>query len=292
LRLSGNGLHNRALILVAPFGVEPNFFGDVIGSRRVYDAALGEMQRFRGQVYVSEGNLSSADLSPDGRHVQAADSKSWHLLTLDEQGSVGACGRILVHRSNASFRELLVSHCALARCEGWGYLLQRAVEEQIQSTRQQGMQFAEIGGWAVDRSLRCTTEALRLLMAGYALGQLLGGVIGITTANTGHHSSSILRRIGGVPLTTGNIPFPKFYEPQYRAEIEILCLDSFRMNPHFQQYMRECVTALETATVISSVPARRPIRRDFVHDVYLRTLIPYALDGISGGLEQEHSRRL
>jgi hypothetical protein len=271
MRLSPQSSLNRALILVAPFGVEPTSFPKVIGNPQVYETALAEMQRFRGRVYVSEGNLTSAGLSSDGRHLQPADSKSWHLLTLNEHGSVRACGRILIHRSAASFRELLVSHCALARCQGWGFLLRRAVQEKMEVSRQRGMQFAEVGGWAVDRGLRCTTEALRLLMTGYALCQLLGGVIGITTANAAHHSSSILRRIGGAPLTAGEIRFPKFYEPQYRAEIELLFLDSCRLNAHFHHYMQECVAALETATVISSVPVLTPTKPNFPHNVSIRT---------------------
>lgn len=283
MRLSaGTRSNSRALILLAPFGVDPDSFVDVIGGRQIYDSVLGEMQRFRGRVYVNEGNLEASELSADGRHTQAADPRSWHLLTINEEGSVAACSRILIHSHNVAFRDLVLSHCALAQSECWGYLLRRAVEEQIQSSRQRGMRFAEIGGWAVDRELRCTTEAVRMVMAGYALGQLLGGVAAVSTVNMQHHSSSILRRIGGMPLSAGEVPFPSFYEPQYRAELEILCLNSFQPNPVFQRYIREGLAALRTATVISSVRAIKPIRQDFVPDVYLRTLIRdvYTHEGI------------
>ncbi|HEY7388817.1 MAG TPA: hypothetical protein VH640_09925 [Bryobacteraceae bacterium] len=273
MRLSpGSSSGGRALLLLAPLGKEPTSFVDVIGDREVYGSVLAEMQKFRGQVYVSEGNLESSDLTADGRHLQLADHESWHLLTLDEHGAVAACGRVLIHRPGASFADFLISHCALAHSDGWGYLLQQAVEEQAQLARLQGMHFAEIGGWAVARHLRCTTEAVRLVLAGFALGQLLGGVAGISTANTGHHSSSILRRIGGTPLGVGEIAFPSFYEPLYRAELEILCMDSFRLNRPYDRYVQDCLTDLETATVIASVPAVRPFQHNFVRDVSLRTL--------------------
>lgn len=273
MRLSpGSSSCGRALLLLAPLGKETTCFVDVIGDREVYGSVLAEMQRFRGQVYVSEGNLDPSDLTADGRHLQPADQESWHLLTLDDHGAVAACGRVLIHRPGAPFTDLLVSHSALAHSDGWGYLLQQAVEEQAQLTRLQGMHFAEIGGWAVARHLRCTTEAVRLVLAGFALGQILGGVTGISTANTGHHSSSILRRIGGTPLSIGQIAFPSFYEPQYRAELEILCMDSFRLNRPYDRYVQDCLAELETATVIASVPAVRPFRQNYMEDVRIRTL--------------------
>jgi hypothetical protein len=268
----GSAASGRTLLLLAPRDEEPSSFVEVIGDPKTYDRMLAEMQRFRGQVYVSEGNLEASDLSPDGRHIQLADEKSWHLLTLDERGAVAACGRVLVHRPNAGFGELLVSHCALAHSEGWGYLLRRAVEEQIQLTRQRGMRFAEIGGWAVARRIRCTTEAVRLVLAGFALGQLLGGIAGISTANTGHHSSSILRRIGGAPLASGQVPFPPFYEPQYRAELEILCLNSCRPNRAYERYVQECLTALQIAPVITSWPMERTYGRNSFPDVCIHTV--------------------
>jgi hypothetical protein len=246
---------NRSLILLAPFGVRPTpRFVDLVGDRRIFDNVLAAMQRFRGEVYVSEGHLSPSELSFGGRHIHAADSKSWHLLTLDEHGSVAACGRLVLHPHDAGFPDLLVSHSALAHSERWGCHLRRVVEGQIQSTRVRGIQFAELGGWAVARQLRCTTEAVRLVLAGYALGQILGGVAGLSTANTENHSSSILRRIGGIPLATDETPFPPFYEPQYRRKLEILRLDSFRPNPRYETWIQECRAALERVTVICSDP--------------------------------------
>jgi predicted GNAT family N-acyltransferase len=240
------------LILLAPKGVHPAQFVDVRGDQDLYENTLAEMQRFRGRVYVSEGNLAPADLS-NGRHFQAIDYKSWHLVTIDECGSVVACSRLVCHRPHAQFSELLVSHTALAHNEGWGRPLRSAVEGEIRSARQAGMQFAELGGWAVSRELRCSTEAVRMLLSGYALGEVIGGIRGITTANIRHNSSSILRRIGGSPLQMNGSDLPTFYEPQYRSELEILRFDSSQPNLRYRGHIDQCRAALQSVMVISSV---------------------------------------
>jgi Acetyltransferase (GNAT) domain len=268
--------HNRSLVLLAPMGEHPTCFTDVIGDRNVYDSVLAAMQRFRGQVYMSEGNFGPSELSPDGRHVQAVDAKSWHLLTLEEHGAVAACGRLVLHRPDANFDELVVSHSSLAHSQEWGYLLRRVVEEQMQATRRRGMRFAELGGWAVSRELRCSTEAVRLVLAGYALGQILGGVAGISTADAENQSSSILTRIGGVPLAAGDTPFPNFYETQYQRKLKVLYLDSSRPNPRYETHIGECLAALKMVTVISSVPATHARQQTSAHlarNVFTHTVL-------------------
>jgi hypothetical protein len=86
--------------------------------------------------------------------------------------------------------------------------------------------YAEVGGWAIAPERRCTPEALRLALSTYAIAQLLGGSRGITTATMRHHSSSILRRIGGRPLIFDGIELPPYYDPRYGCEMEILGFDS------------------------------------------------------------------
>lgn len=243
---------SRLFILLAPQGTPAIPFGDIRSDWKLYENILDEMQKFRGKVYVSERNLIRAELTAEGRHYQAVDRKSWHLLTLNEKGSVAACGRLVFYPRNADFSDLLVSHSALAHSDDWRQTFRKEIEAQIRWAKRCRARFAELGGWAIGRELRCTTEAVRMVLAGFALGQLLGGVIGVSTVNIGHHSSSILRRIGGTPLMAGPIPFPAFYEPQYRAEVEVLRFDAFRPNPRYAEHIRQCREALENVMVISS----------------------------------------
>jgi hypothetical protein len=210
------------------------------------------MQRFRAHVYLSEGNLTPEDLTPDGRHFQPVDYNSWHLLTINEHGSVAACGRLGFHAPEAGFFDLLVSHCALAHSKRWGAALRAAVEEEMRSAWQEGKQFGELGGWAVVRDLRCSTEAIRMLLTGYALSQAVGGARGISTVDVCNHSSSILRRIGGAPLRNGQTELPSFYEPQYRRDLEVLRFDSSRPNQRYAEHIQQCRQALETVPVVGS----------------------------------------
>jgi hypothetical protein len=253
--LPGIGLNSgRRMVLLAPFGANIQNFRRANLNQRQYGALLAETQRFRGRVYVAEGNLSTSDLSVDGRHVQAADYAAWHLVTLDAAGAVMACGRVLVHDEGVRFRDMTMSHSALARSSAWGELFESAVEAEIQKARTLGVRVAELGGWAVSRTLRCTTEAVRMLVAGYALAQLLGGVLGISTVDL-NRSGSILRRMGGSRLVYGGVELPSYYEPQYRADIEILRFDSARPNERYVSRIRDCASELSTMPVYAGSSA-------------------------------------
>jgi hypothetical protein len=240
MNLLPGSYRSRPLIVLAPRGSDLTPFADAAVNKYLYDEALAGVQRFRGGVYLGEGNLTSSNLSPDGRHIQAADHKSWHLLTLDQTGEVQACGRVFIHEDGVCFDDLTASHSALARSEVWGQPLRRSVESEIRIARRRGFRFGELGGWAVARGMRCTTEAVRLVLACYAFGQLLGGVMGIGTVGIRHHSSSILRRLGGRPLTMHGTELPNYYEPLYRSELEILRFDSSTPNPRYAWSIEQC----------------------------------------------------
>jgi len=244
--------HGRRLVLLAPDDANLEEFSRPVIDRHLHAQALAALQRFRGAVYVGESNLAPADLEPDGRHVQPADARSWHLLTVGAAGDLEACARITLHGLPVRFSETMVAHSALAHSPVWGSLLHLAVEEEMRSARRAGMRFAELGGWAVARTSRCTTEAVRMVLAGYALAGLLGGVRGISTVNRCNHSSSILRRIGGRPLVVGGSELPCYFEPRYRAHLEILRFDSSLPNPHYQFHIAECRTALRDVTVFGA----------------------------------------
>lgn len=264
---SGNIM--RRLFLLAPPGQHPSRFRDVEADGDLHADALARVQQFRGAVYVEEGNLTSEDLAFGGRHVQAADARSWHLFTMNVRDEVEACGRLLPHPEYVDYADLGISHSSLAESEEWGPVLREAVEEEIRTARNRGVRFVEFGGWAVSRRLRCTTEAIRMCLAWYALCQAIGGTIGLGTANTGHHSSAILRRMGGRPLAKAGQPIPRFYEPRYRAELEILRFDSAEPSPRYAAHIEQCLHALGTVTVIAAEerPSAKKIAWNFASAV-------------------------
>jgi hypothetical protein len=89
-------------------------------------------------------------------------------------------------------------------------------------------------------------------LAVYGLAHNLGGGIGVTNATRRHHSSYILRRIGGGSLIADGVELPAYYEPQFNCEMEILRFDSARPNPRYQAWIDDIRAHLLTTPVIRS----------------------------------------
>jgi len=221
-------LENR-LLLLAPPGKVPSFFRQVETNPRRHSHFVKEMQKLRGHVYLSDGALQPHHLSEDGLHQTPEDDRSWHLLTLDERQRVTGCAWYLEHNSSVRVDDLRVRHCPLARMKAWRASLWNGVEAELAHARREYLRYAEVGGWAVAKESRCTSEGLLLALAGYSLGRICGGCLGITTATVRHCSSSILRRLGGSPLES----VPAYYDPTYDCEMEILRFDSRNPNAKY-----------------------------------------------------------
>ncbi|MGH9667724.1 MAG: hypothetical protein ACRD9L_25180, partial [Bryobacteraceae bacterium] len=146
-----------------------------------YEWLLAQAQRLRGRVYLEDGAIEARQLTADGRHVQKSDRASWHLLSVNESEQVLGCARYREHENRVPFRTLGVGQSALAKCKIWGPLLRSAVEHELVVARERDVPYVELGGWALSAELRCTTEAMRMVMAVYGLAQLLGGALGIST---------------------------------------------------------------------------------------------------------------
>jgi hypothetical protein len=213
---------------------------------------LAQMQRLRGSVYLKDGALSAQQLSTDGLHQTPEDDRSWHLLMLDDNGDVDACVWYLQHDDAASFDRLRVRNCPLVAQPAWRNMLIGAVESEIAEARKHGMGYAEVGGWAVAEQSRCSSEGLVLALAGYSLGRLLGGALGITTATVRHCSSTILRRLGGSALTLNGRPIPSYFDARYKCEMELLRFDSRQPNAKYNHLVDVLKNKLTQALVIAS----------------------------------------
>src|SRR5215472_4733701 len=55
----------------------PDTFLQVEENLQRHETLLGEMQALRGERYLKDGAITSQELSPDGRHRVAVDTKSW-----------------------------------------------------------------------------------------------------------------------------------------------------------------------------------------------------------------------
>lgn len=247
----------RRLVLVAP----PEAALPATFSRVTFDGArhaqlVREMQALRGAIYLQGGFLTQQQLSPDGLHQTPEDEKSWHLLLTDSNGHVTSCAWYLEHANTTPAESLRVRNCPLARTEEWKGKLFAAVESELTRARRAGLRYAEVGGWAVARARRCTSEGLVLALAAYGLCRVLGGALGMTTANVKHASSSILRRLGGSYLEIDGTTIPAYFDARYNTTIELLRFDSRQPSAKYSGLIELLHSRLSNVPVVAPAHAR------------------------------------
>jgi hypothetical protein len=217
----------QQLVLVAPPQVA---FADVFNRVTVdpfrHKQLIREMQRLRGSIYLDEGNVKRHELTADGRHETPEDDKSWHLLMTDPGGRVRSCALYILYENATSIEDLRVRHCPLLKQADWKNRVKGAVESEMARARRAGLRFAELGGWAIAKERRGTAEGLMMALGTYGLARMLGGALGLTTANVAHSCSSILRRLGGAYLEFEGTSIPSYFDPRYSTEIDLLRFDS------------------------------------------------------------------
>jgi hypothetical protein len=246
---------DERLVLVAPPNIAlPPAFANVTIDPVRHQQLVHDVQRLRGTVYLQDGAVQPHQLTPDGLHQTPEDARSWHLVILNKHRHVSSCAWYMEHADAARFEDLRVRNSALARADEWRDRLSRAVETELTRARANGLRYAEVGGWAVAKGSRCTSEGLLLALAAYSLGGALGGALGLTTATVRHSSSTILRRLGGFALDAGDALVPPYYDPKYGCDMEILRFDSRRPNPKYGSLIELLRRKLTSVSVVA--PAR------------------------------------
>src|SRR5579863_6942723 len=109
----------KSVVLLGPARSDTGMFHHVVSDPGRHQKLLAAAQQLRGRIYLADEAITLRELSSGGRHVQAADELSWHLLIVDENGVVAGCIRYLPHREVA-FRDLAVSRSAIAQSPLWG----------------------------------------------------------------------------------------------------------------------------------------------------------------------------
>jgi hypothetical protein len=210
------------------------------------------MQALRGAVYLNEGNVKPHQLSSDGRHVTPEDESSWHLLLMVDDEQVASCSWYREHPENVSMEDLRIRHCALANQDGWKEKVRSAIESEIDRARRDGIRYAEVGGWAVTRDRRCTSDSLLLALSTYGLCRMLGDALVVTTANVSHCSSAILRRLGGAWLEHDGAPLPAYFDPKYNTNIELVRFDSRWPSPKYLGLIQTVMQYLPNVSVVAN----------------------------------------
>ena len=248
------GVPWELLVLKPQAAPQRSCFGRVTYDGDRHAELLREMQRLRGRVYLEDGAVDQTQLTSDGRHILSCDYHSWHLLVMRDD-RVEGCIRYRTYPYTLPFQQMSVAHSGPARCASVGPCLRAAVEREIRSARQQGVAFGEVGGWALDKKLRGSTAALRMILATYSLSQLLGDAIGLSTATLRNSSAMILSRLGGMPFVVDNTELPPYYDPQYRCEMSLLKFDSRAPSPKYRDGVAQHRTHLLNSLVVSETQA-------------------------------------
>jgi hypothetical protein len=222
------------IVLVAPSEqAVPDCCENVDVDARRYSSLVGEIQRFRGGVYLADGAIQRHQLTTDGRHETPEDDKSWHMLLTNGQQQITACILYREHENTVEPDELRAQHCPLATRSEWSTKFWRAVNGELARARRDRLKFAEIGGWAVGAESRGTSGPLTMVLAVYGFSRRHGGALGMTTATFRHCSATILQRLGGSRFQVDGAELPPYYDPRYDCMMELLRFDSRRPNPKY-----------------------------------------------------------
>ncbi len=241
----------RFVLLAPPSGEDKTrIFTNRLKDARTHARLIDEMQRLRGRIYLEDGAITQSALDSCGRHKLPKDKESWHLLALNESDQVQGCIRILPGPAPLKFEELAIGHSALAMSDRWSTDIRKAVNSEIERSQSLGVNFFEVGGWALDHKLRFTRAALCTALGTYALAQLLGGAVGLATATVRNCSASILKRLGGKPLRGEQSALPSYFDPKYGCQMEALSFDSERPNAVFARQIEAIREGLRHVPVV------------------------------------------
>jgi hypothetical protein len=257
-----NSVESR-IVLVAPSSESvSDFFDNVQIDARLHNDFIGDIQRFRGGIYLEDGAVQRHQLTPDGRHETPEDDNAWHMLLLDKQQKLTACALYNEHQNTVEPTDLRVRHCPLATQSEWSSTLWKAISDEITRARREHLEYAELGGWAVAPESRRTSGPLTMALAVYGFSRRHGGALGMTTATFRHCSAVILQRLGGSRFEVDGTVLPPYYDPRYSCMMEMLRFDSRRPNPKYVSLIDQLRDRLAQVLVITR-PARTLVETSF-----------------------------
>jgi hypothetical protein len=237
--------------------------GESFSSLAEHRVAVSEVQRFRGRVYVEDGAIPTSALDEEGRHYQEFDFENYHLCLRDLDRRIRACFRLRLHDPAVEIRDLKLHEVIERMPSGRAVLCYGALADLFELSRQEQVRIGEVGGWAVDEELRCHRGSTVLPFAAWSLYQIVGNALVVASATSRHHSSAILKRIGGFALKHGDAQLPCFMDEFHGCEIELLGFDSRRPNAKYEKLVTELKSYLLTrARGISTPQCDREIEEE------------------------------
>lgn len=217
----------RRFLLLAPAAwPAPDCFSNVLVDRRRRTQLVSDVQRMRGHVYLRDGAIQPHELSAGRLHRIPQDERSWHLLQLDEERRIVGCIWYLEHDRPTTIDDLRVHASPPVLNVEWGPKVRTAIEADIARAQDEGVAYGEVGGWAVSDRNHCPADGFLLAVAAFGLSRLLGHAVGVTTATCRHSSNLILRRLGLRPFDVDGVRLPRYFDPKYGCDMDLLRFDS------------------------------------------------------------------
>jgi hypothetical protein len=238
--------------------------GEQFSSPAEHRAAISEVQRFRGRVYVADGAIPANALDEEGRHFQQFDFENYHVCVRNSEGKIGGCIRIRLHEPTVEVRALRLHEVIERLPSDVAELCSGALTSLFRFSRREGVRIGEVGGWAIDEALRRCRVSMLLPIASWSLYQTIGNAIVFASATTRHQSSACLRRVGGFTLLHGGHELPPFRDDYHGCEMELLGFDSRRPHPKYEKLVAELKAFLLTKIHKTSVSqSHLQIENDF-----------------------------
>ncbi len=192
------------------------------------DELIARVQRLRGRIYLKDKAIHERDLM-NGLHHMTADSESWHIL-FENHGEIKGCVRARLHHPLTDHQHLGIRDAAIAKDAVWGQVFSAALQAEIELAQELQIPLLEVGGLALDETIRGSSALLQMVFAIYGLARTLGGAIGISTVTRRHRAAMILRRLGGQSLEHSGTAIPGYFDPRYGCEMEVLRFYSWTPN--------------------------------------------------------------
>lgn len=197
-----------------------------------YEEAIASIQRLRGSVYVSDGALSPAALSPDGRHYSELDFAAYHLTLWN--GQLQGCLRVVFHPEDYSLEKFKVYEVLKRMPLEQSETYRMALKQFLCDWRKRGLPPGESGGWAISEAVRRNAAAIALPLSAWALSRIRQREVFLATATERHGSKDILHRLGGWKLQGDGKELPEFFDSAFGCKMNFICFDSEVLNPKFE----------------------------------------------------------
>lgn len=245
-QLQALGLELTVIPPLFPGSDSDSVIGEIFSSLAEHRAAISEVQRFRGRVYVADGAIPASALDEEGRHYEEFDFENYHLCLLDLEGRVRGCFRLCLHERGAEVCDLKLHNVIERMPSGLATVCCGALASLFELSRREKVGIGEVGGWALDEEFRHDRGSTLLPFAAWSLFQIAGNAIVLASATTRHHSAEILKRIGGFPLMNDGKELSPFMDAYHGCEMELLGFDSRRPHPKYEKIVAELKSFLLT----------------------------------------------